>query len=396
MTKATIDSRVEPAEDGHGFAAIVTADGQVVFDSRVKHGQKAGTFDKEAPAATHASAWAKALRSIDGVVEDLRQRRRAALTDQVITLGADAAQDTDMADQLRKNVKVFEKNAEGRRARMETLAKQARDPRVRIEWVDHTKPADVRVVPESSDWDTEFEPEKAGDPRQLSIAGINWSVTRVDGSVSRVVGYGKAVLEVEGGAMHIVFGNDEHVIRVKLDGQIEYTQVAPPTPAEPPAKDAKPPKKLKAKRGSLADKVLRERLQHIKNEQTLLGIYVLERASKPRQRVLDLISDLAGELDVRLLHDLAALDDGRDSTTLKPDLAAAVLVTSPTSVERDVLEQFVPECCDPFVLDMVLANEQERPEKEQRSEVIEVVRTRLAELTPPAVGTQTKLAVVSP
>jgi hypothetical protein len=143
---------------------------------------------------------------------------------------------------------------------------------------------------------------------------------------------------------------------------------------------AQPAKTVEAKRGPLGDKALRDLLTHVTRAETLLGVFILESEHKsPRARVLSAIQELATDFAGPLLTDLQSIAEGPKRTNLKPDMAAAVLITNNAKAPTSLLVQFAPMCCDVFVLTGVLEAEQERGEH-QRSEVVDVVTARLAEL----------------
>ena len=65
---------------------------------------------------------------------------------------------------------------------------------------------------------------------------------------------------------------------------------------------------------------------------------------------------------------------------LAPDMAAAVLITNNAKAPTNLLVQFVPDCCDAYVLNSVLEAELERGPEHQRDDVVGMIRARLAEL----------------
>ena len=139
-------------------------------------------------------------------------------------------------------------------------------------------------------------------------------------------------------------------------------------------------KTIEAKRGPLGDKPLRDRLAHVTRPETLLGVFILEMQKSPRARVLSAIKDLAVDIGGLLTADLSSVEEGQKRTDLSPDLAAAVLITNNSKAPLSLLEQFVPECCDTFVLGGILEAELERGTANQRNEVVDLVNARISAL----------------
>lgn len=131
------------------------------------------------------------------------------------------------------------------------------------------------------------------------------------------------------------------------------------------------------KRGKLKDAELRGRIDQIKAPATFLGVAKLELQHKPRKSVLSCINERV--LELKLLLDYRAVENGEIPPGMELDLAAAVLVTSPKRPPIDVLEELVPECRDTQVLGWVI--DDERDAIDPRTEVIDVVEARIAELT---------------
>jgi hypothetical protein len=126
--------------------------------------------------------------------------------------------------------------------------------------------------------------------------------------------------------------------------------------------------------GTLAPKRLRERIGMLERPETILGIAQLEFGTgKPRKGVVAAIAEAAREAGI--IEDLRSVETGA-TPRIKPDLAAAVLVTSPANLEPSMLEQLVPECRDTTVLEWVIDDEQNRDDN-GRDFVIEVVQGRL-------------------
>jgi hypothetical protein len=243
----------------------------------------------------------------------------------------------------------------------------------------------VSLVPESSAWDESFTPESVGDPSQLSLPGISWEIKRDDDKhVQRVVGYGKVVLTIEDGVMLIVLGNDEHRLEAKLGGDLvhtEMTRAVQDAEAKKQDGEAETVDTTELVRGPLGDKAVRDRLAHVKQPDTLLGVFILEKRNKtPRARVIATIEELAADIVGPLLTDMGAIAEGRTRTDLKPDLDAAVLLTNRAKPPRALLDQHVPGCRDTIVLGWILDDELERGTENQRDEVIDCVRARLAAL----------------
>ena len=148
---------------------------------------------------------------------------------------------------------------------------------------------------------------------------------------------------------------------------------------ERPAKSANGADKKKAQvngyqLGSLKPKPLRDRINMLERAETILGIAALEFASaKPRPGVLASLAEKAREFGI--IEDLRSVETGA-TPRVTPDLAAAVLVTSPANIGPDVLEQLVPECRDATVLEWVMDDEQNRDDR-GRDYVVEVVQGRL-------------------
>jgi hypothetical protein len=230
-------------------------------------------------------------------------------------------------------------------------------------------------------WDEAFVAEEPDDPAQLSLPNVSWSVTRDEDGVQRIDGYGRVSFTVEDGKVVLVLGNNEHRLDIAPARSIDYTELVASEATK--KTEAKPTKPVEAKRGALGDAALRERLQHIKRIETLLAVYVLERAHKsPRGRVLKALNELAESFDdMRFFTDAAAIDEGRTPSALVPDLAAGVLITSNSKAPTSLLELFVPDCKDAIVLGWILDDEKERGEH-ARNEVISVVSARLAEMIP--------------
>lgn len=129
-------------------------------------------------------------------------------------------------------------------------------------------------------------------------------------------------------------------------------------------------------RGSLATKRVRERMQHL-CASTILGVLQLElEHAKPRTGVVSAAKDRLIEL--KKLPDFIAVEKGHDPTT-KPDLAAAVLVTTRARPTLALLDRMVPDCEDPRVLADVLEDE---GDDDPREAVLEVVNMRIRELSP--------------
>lgn len=129
-------------------------------------------------------------------------------------------------------------------------------------------------------------------------------------------------------------------------------------------------------RGPLGSKLVRERLQHVESRATVLGVLQLElEHAKPRDPVVKALKDrLIGDL---ALPDYIAVEKG-DEPSVKPDLAAAVLLTSKAKPSLDLLDRVVPECCDAKVLAWILDDE---GDEDPREEVLEVVNSRIRELS---------------
>lgn len=130
------------------------------------------------------------------------------------------------------------------------------------------------------------------------------------------------------------------------------------------------------KRGSLAAKPLRDRLQHIDGPATLLAVAQLEFGSKPRKGVVAALKDRVLELK-GILRDFNAVEKGQ-TPSVELDLAAAVLVTSPAKLSTEILDSLVPECRDAKVLGWILDDEGDDAPREH---VLEVVNRRIRELS---------------
>ncbi len=183
-----------------------------------------------------------------------------------------------------------------------------------------------------------------------------------------------------------------HNLRVMFDkhGQIYMPHINPEDAPEdllaprPKKKKKKKSGKKKKKgdptkeRGDLGAKALRERIQYLERTETILGVAKLELEGGPRDDVIVGLKDRVREK--RILVDYIALTKGNE-TSVAPDVAAAVLVTSRVNPSTDLLDQVVPECGDELVLGWVLDDERNRDE-EMRPEVIEVVERRIAEIRP--------------
>ncbi len=146
---------------------------------------------------------------------------------------------------------------------------------------------------------------------------------------------------------------------------------------------------LELKMGKLAPKLLIERIQQSTNAQTLLGVCVLEYAHKPKPRA-QVIKALAGagaqHDDPRLGSDMEALEDGRTTTALRPDLAAAALLSAvEDTFTVQELKQVIPLCEDVLILNDFLDAEQELG-FDARDGVMAALRQRIAELGPSEPG----------
>jgi hypothetical protein len=126
-------------------------------------------------------------------------------------------------------------------------------------------------------------------------------------------------------------------------------------------------------RGPLASAPLVARIDIINSPATLLAVGKLELQKKPRNPVVKAIKGRV--LEMTLLMDYIRVEKGEDqqAPVVDLDLAAAVLVTSPSDLDMDTLDRLVPECRDATVLAWLL-------DDEQRSEVVDVVKARIAEL----------------
>jgi hypothetical protein len=126
-------------------------------------------------------------------------------------------------------------------------------------------------------------------------------------------------------------------------------------------------------RGPLASAALVARIDSISSPATLLAVAKLELQKKPRKPVVKAIKDRV--LEMRLLPDYIRVEKGEDQhdPAIDLDLDAAVLVTSPPDLDMDTLDRLVPGCRDVAVLGWTL-------EDEQRSEVVDVVKARIADL----------------
>ncbi len=146
---------------------------------------------------------------------------------------------------------------------------------------------------------------------------------------------------------------------------------------------------LELKIGALGPKVLIERIEQSTNAETLLGVCVLEYARKPKPRpqvIKALAAAGAQHDDQRLGSDMDALEDGRTTTQIRPDLAAAALLSAvdDTFTVKE-LKQVIPLCGDVHILNDFLDAEQERG-FDVRDGVVLVLKQRIAELGPVAEG----------
>lgn len=140
-------------------------------------------------------------------------------------------------------------------------------------------------------------------------------------------------------------------------------------------------------RGPLAAAALVARIEHLDSPATLLAVAKLELAKKPRKPVVAGIKSRV--LQLVLLQDYIRVEKGDDQhdPAVDLDLDAAVLVTSPSDLDLDVLDRFVPGCRDVTVLAWILDDEQRR--EDSRQEVLDVVEARLEDLGALAGRTQT-------
>jgi hypothetical protein len=377
----TIESVIEPSTDGHGYIAIVKRDGKKIYESDNKHG-RAGVFDSESLAQEHADAWADCERRMASEVERLKAARRGRFSGEVIVLKSQAHEQIKLANDLKKSAKTAEDNADKCEERIEELAQHAERPKVQIHW-DRRSAGSVKLQAMESAWDEPLVLEEI-DEQQMSLPGTNWQVTADDAGVSRAIGYGRVEVEIVDGMVKITLGADEHRLVGKLAGTVEHVDARKATATESedePEAKAKSSKPIEPKMGKLGDKELRDRLPHLVRAETLLGLYVLESArSKPRARVLTALTNLASDHDdPRLAMDVAAIADKRKSTALKPDRAAAALVSVSGDPDMEMLGQLAPVCGDKIVLGLLLDGELERGEA-SRDEVVTVLRQRIAEI----------------
>jgi len=131
-------------------------------------------------------------------------------------------------------------------------------------------------------------------------------------------------------------------------------------------------------RGPLATDPLRDRIAHLDQPATILGVAKLELAKKPRKGVIAAIKERV--LKLTLLPEYIRVEKGTeaDEPRVQLDLDAAVLVTSPAELDTDTLDRLVPGCCDTVVLGWVVDDERRR--KEPRQEVIDVVEARIQDI----------------
>lgn len=367
-----IEAKTEPSEDGHGYVAVVKINNKIVYNSESKFAQK-GVFEDVHDAQAHADAWALAEQDYTPRIDDLRQDRRNRYAGEVLVLTREAADDLVAADKHRKAAKMATENAAARGERVKLLAHATENPRVRIEW-DRKTSDGVKLVVEASEWDSPFEPDLPEDDGQLSLPQVNWKISEIDGELTAAIGYGRVEIEVVDGEIRIKLGADEHRIAAVVTGKVVHFQQRASTTSSKP---------VEIKMGKLKDKQLRERIARLTRAETLLGLYALElERPKPRAKVLAALDDLAADHpNMQLAVDMSGLSDGRPSTGVKPDRAAAALVSLSGVPEIRDLEQLVPLCEDPIVINDLLDDERERGEQ-SRDEVEEVLRQRLAELAP--------------
>jgi len=159
------------------------------------------------------------------------------------------------------------------------------------------------------------------------------------------------------------------------DGPIDNIELAARPKPKPIAEKPKAAPSGYA-RGKLGAKALRELILRVKRPETILAIARLELENRPRKDVIAALKNQVMEL--RILPDYRSIENGKASS-FELDMAAAVLLTTPSGADTDLLDRLVPECRDPMVLSLFLDDERSQGE-ESRTEVIQVLETQLATL----------------
>lgn len=131
------------------------------------------------------------------------------------------------------------------------------------------------------------------------------------------------------------------------------------------------------RRGKLGVKALIGRIDQLQAPATILAVAKLELQRKPRGSILSCLNEAV--LKFKLLEAYRAVETGDAPEGIELDLDAAVLVTSKKRPVMEVLEQLVATCRDTQVLGWVIDDEREADDP--RSEVIDVVEARVAELS---------------